>query len=147
MGFETAVVISIFFVSILVLGTNSYAVMSSSNDIVNDAEDVRHELQYKKLNTRLTLDSMTLDNDNSTLVVEVTNSGNIVLDSDEVSMLVDGHLLNYDYYPETVKWYPGEQKTFSVDNISGPRYKRVKIVTDSGVSGYLEGVPDKIKDK
>lgn len=38
MGFETTVVISIFFISILVLGTNSYAVMSSSNDVISDAE-------------------------------------------------------------------------------------------------------------
>ncbi|UGV40284.1 hypothetical protein J7W08_09375 [Methanococcoides orientis] len=146
MGFETTVVISIFFVSILVLGTNSYAVMSNSNDVINDAENIRYEMQYTKLNSAISLDSMTLDNENSTLVVEVTNCGNIVLDSDEISILVDGHLLNYDYYPETAKWYPGEKKTFAVEEISNPGYKRVKIITDSGVSGYLSGVPDKIKD-
>ncbi|KGK98377.1 hypothetical protein LI82_11775 [Methanococcoides methylutens] len=146
MGFETTVVISIFFVSILVLGTNSYAVMSNSNDVISDAESIRYEMQYTKLNSGISLDSMTLDDENSTFMVEVTNSGNIVLDSDEISILVDGHLLNYDYYPETAKWYPGEEKTFAVEDVTKPGYKRVKIITDSGVSGYLSGVPDKIKD-
>ncbi|WP_445475031.1 hypothetical protein ACT9XH_11870 [Methanococcoides methylutens] len=141
MGFETTVVISIFFVSILVLGTNSYAVMSSSNDVVTDAEDIRYELQYNKLNSGVALNSMTLDNESSILTVEITNSGSIVLDSDEVSIIVDGYLLNYDYYPKTAKWYPGETKIFAVDDISGPASKRVKIVTNSGVSGYIDGVP------
>ena len=142
MGFETTVVISIFFVSVLVLGTNSYAAMSSSNDIVTDAEDIRYEMQYNKLNTAVYPGSMTFDNESSILMVEVTNTGNIVIDSDEISILVDGYLLNYDYYPETVKWYPGETKIFAVEDTSGSPDKRVKIVTDNGVVGYLGGVPD-----
>ncbi|NYT20032.1 MAG: hypothetical protein GKC08_07075, partial [Methanosarcinales archaeon] len=141
MGFETTVVISIFFVSILVLGTNSYAVMSSSNDVVTDAEDIKYELQYNKLNSGVALDSMTFDNETSILMVQATNSGSIVLDSDEISIIVGGYLLNYDYYPETAKWYPGETKIFAVEDISGSNSKRVKIVTNSGVSGYIAGVP------
>ncbi|AKB86135.1 hypothetical protein [Methanococcoides methylutens] len=141
MGFETTVVISIFFVSVLVLGTNSYAVMSSSNDIVSDAEDIRYEMQYNKLNSAVTPVSMNFDNESSILTVEITNSGNIVLDSDEVSILVDGYLLNYDYYPETLKWYPGETKIFAVEDPDGSTNKRVKVVTDSGVTGYIGGVP------
>ncbi|SES95668.1 Archaellum component FlaF, FlaF/FlaG flagellin family [Methanococcoides vulcani] len=141
MGFETTVVISIFFVSVLVLGTNSYAVMSSSNDVISDAEDIRYEMQYNKLNSAVSPGSMTLDNESSILMIEVTNSGSVVLDSDEISMLMDGYLLNYDYYPETAKWYPGETKIFAVEDISGSASKRVKIVTDSGVAGYIGGVP------
>jgi archaellum component FlaF (FlaF/FlaG flagellin family) len=72
----------------------------------------------------------------------VTNSGNIVLDSDEISILVDGYLLNYDYYPETAKWYPGETKMYAVGDVSESASKRVKIVTDSGVAGYIDGIPE-----
>ncbi|MGM0771709.1 MAG: hypothetical protein ACQESU_08915 [Halobacteriota archaeon] len=141
MGFETTVVISIFFVSVLILGTNSYAVMSSSNDVISDAEDIRYEMQYERLNSAVTPVSMNFDNESSILTLEITNTGNIILDSDDISILVDGYLQNYDYYPENIKWYPAETKIFAVEDVSGSTDKRVKVVTDSGVVGYIGGVP------
>ncbi|WP_440953201.1 hypothetical protein [Methanococcoides sp. FTZ1] len=141
MGFETTIVISIFLISVLVLGTNSYAVMSSSNDIVSDAEDIRFEMQYNKLNSGVTPVSMNFDNETSILTIRIINSGSIVLDSDEVSILVDGYLQNYDYYPKTVKWYPGESKIFAVEDVSGLTDIRVKVVTSNGVSGHIGGTP------
>lgn len=146
MGFETTVVVSIFFVSVLVLGTNSYAVMSSSNDIVTDAEDIRYEMQYNKLNSAVSPVSMNFDNESSILTIEITNTGNTILDSDEINILVDGYLLDYDYYPETLKWYPGETKIFGVEDVSGSSDTRVKVVTSSGVAGYIGGVPGSVDD-
>jgi len=142
MGFETTIVISIFFISALVLGTHSYAVMSTSNDIVTDAEDVKYNMQYQKLNSAIEIDSMILDNTSSTLNLTITNNGNIVLDSDEISILLDGRVISYTYAPNTEKWYPAETKIFSVEDDSGDTEKRVKVVTDIGIIAYKIDHPD-----
>ncbi|ABE52476.1 flagellar protein F [Methanococcoides burtonii] len=142
MGFETTVVISIFFITSLVLGTHSYAVMSTSNDIVTDAEDMKYNMQYQKLNSKITINSMALDDTSSILDINITNNGNIVLASDEISILLDGKVINYTYTPETRKWYPDETKMFSVTDDSGFKDKRVKVVTDIGIIAYKAGIPD-----
>jgi flagellar protein FlaF len=142
MGFETTVVISIFFITSLVLGTHSYAVMSTSSDIVTDAEDVKYNMQYQKLNSAIEIDSMILDNTSSTLDLSITNKGNIVLASDEMSILLDGRVINYTYTPDTNKWYPDETKIFSITDDSGFTDKRVKVVTDIGIAAYKTGIPD-----
>ncbi|NPE31367.1 hypothetical protein HNV12_26110 [Methanococcoides sp. SA1] len=142
MGFETTVVITIFFITSLVLGTHSYAVMSTSNDIVTDAEDMKYNMQYQKLNSKITINSMALDDTSSILDINITNNGNIVLASDEISILLDGKVINYTYTPETRKWYPDETKVFSVTDDSGFADKRVKVVTDIGIIAYKAGIPD-----
>lgn len=145
MGFETAVVITIFFVSILFLGTQSYAVMSTSNDVVSDAENIRYQMQYQKLNSNINIDTLELNEKASTLYITATNTGNIVLSSDEMSILLDGNIINYTFTPATNKWYPAETKMFTVIDETGFTDKRVKVVTESGVTAYITGVPEKAK--
>jgi len=116
--------------------------MSTSNDIVTDAEDVKYNMQYQKLNSAIEIDSMILDNTNSTLNLNIINNGNIVLDSDEMSILLDGRVISYTYTPNNKKWYPDETKIFSVTDDSGNTEKRVKVVTDIGIIAYRTGLPD-----
>ncbi len=77
MGFETSVVMTIFFVSAMVIGALSYATISSSNDLLSASADEHYSLVNKKLQTDVQIvdSSAIIHNSTYQLSLEVLNTG------------------------------------------------------------------------
>ena len=138
MGFETAVVVAIFFLSAMVLGTASYVVISYSQDLVDDASYEQNEMQIKRLHTDILIDSSTPSGSGTpyNLNITVSNTGSETLQSDELNVLVDGIIQSYNFTPTTTTWTPDEVKTLTLAGLSGLGSHRVKVVTENGISDY-----------
>jgi len=138
MGFETSVVIAIFFLSAMVLGTTAYVVMSSSQDLVDDASYDQNEMQIKRLQTDIVIDISTPTGSAASydLALTITNTGSKTLKSDELNVLVDGIIQTYTFTPTTTTWTPDEKKILLIEGLSGGGAHRVKVVTENGISDY-----------
>lgn len=138
MGFETTVVVAIFFLSAMVLGTASYVVISTSEDLVDDASYEKNEMQIKRLQTDVLIDSSIPTGSAASydLTVIISNTGSETLRSDELNILIDGTIQSYTFLPTTTTWTPDETKTLSVTDLSGSGLHRVKVITENGVSDY-----------
>ena len=134
MGFETAVVVFIFFIALFIMATHSYAVISDSGDLISDAQEIRYQLQEEKLNTDIDIRSIDTDNDDSALIIEAENKGNTILSCTKVNILVDGVLAEHTFSSTSERWYPGEIVTYTVERPVGTNRNRVKMIAENGVS-------------
>ena len=138
MGFETTVVVAIFFLSAMVLGTASYVVISTSEDLVDDASYEQNEMQIKRLQTDILIDGSTPVGSAASydLTVNISNTGSETLRSDELDILIDGTIQSYTFSPTTTTWTPDEIKTLTVADLSGSGSHRIKVITENGISDY-----------
>lgn len=138
MGFETSVVMTIFFVSAMVIGALSYATISSSNDLLSASADEHYSLVNKKLQTDIQIldSSAIIYNSTYQLSLEVLNTGSETLRSDEIDILVDGVYVPYSNSDATVTWTPGTSVVFNIYNLSGFGGHRIKVVTEKGICDY-----------
>ena len=140
MGFETAAVIAIFFISAVILGTTVYTVVSASEERIDEAADLKHEMQVKTLQTDIDIINTTTDNSSSSynLTVTISNTGSVTLDSKELNVIVDGTIRPYSHTPATDIWTPDETMNLTINNIpTGINDKhRVKVTTENGIADY-----------
>ena len=138
MGFETSVVIAIFFLSAMILGTTTYVIVSSSQDMVDDASYEQNEMQVKRLQTDVVIDSSTPTGSAASynLTLTVSNTGSETLKSDELNVLVDGIVQSYSFTPTTTTWTPDGTISLIVTGLSGGGSHRVKMITENGISDY-----------
>jgi flagellar protein FlaF len=139
MGFETAAVIAIFFVSAVLIGTTAYTVISASEERIDEATNLKHEMQVKRLQTDLSITNTTTDNSSGTynLTVTVSNSGSVTLDSDKLNVLINGTMMSYSTSSPDI-WTPDKIRNFTINNISkgSASEHRVKVTTENGISDY-----------
>lgn len=138
MGFETTVVVAIFFLSAMVLGTTAYVVISASHDLVDDASYEKNEMQVKRLQTDVLIDSSTPVGSAAlyNLTITVSNTGSMTLKSDELNVLVDGTIQSYTFAPTATTWTPDGTITLTVEELSDAGSHRVKVITENGISDY-----------
>lgn len=139
MGFETSVVIAIFFLSAMVLGTTSYATISASHDLVDDATYDQNEMQIERMHTDIEIDSYIQDGreKNFDLEITITNTGSSTLKSDELTVLVNGIVRSYTP-PSIITWVPGTTKTITVLDFDDNKdtVLNVKVVAENGIYDY-----------
>ena len=138
MGFEISIVVVIFIISLLFLGTTTYTSLDTSNDLVDDATMDRYDIENKRLHTDVSIDQLTYDGNNHSynLTVTITNRGNQILYSGEADVLIDGVLRSHTYEPSNNIWTPEETKYLSITGLSGEGTHRIKVITDTGVPAY-----------
>lgn len=138
MGFETSVVVTIFLVSTILIGTISYTILSSSHDLISSSVDEHYSLINKKLQTDVEIVQSNAIIYNSTyqLSLEVLNTGSETLESDELDVLVDGVHVPYSSASAITTWTPEAYEVINVYNLSGFGDHRVKLVTKNGISDY-----------
>jgi flagellar protein FlaF len=138
MGFETSVVVTIFFVSVLFIGTLSYTTISSSHDLLSSSADEHYSLINKKLQTDIQIVDSNAIIHNSTyqLSLRVLNTGSETLRSDEVDVLIDGVNRPYSNVNNTTTWTPETSAVLNVYNLSGFGDHRVKVVAENGICDY-----------
>ncbi|WP_406656562.1 hypothetical protein V7O62_11980 [Methanolobus sp. ZRKC2] len=138
MGFEVSVVVTIFFISAVIVGTLSYTILTTSSDIAADASAEQHQMQSKRLNTDLEIDNSVAGVFNGTydLTVTMTNTGSETLRFDDLNVLIDGSLKEYSFSDTAVTWVPEETRNLTVSNLTGTGTHRVKVVTENGIADY-----------
>ncbi|MDG6242770.1 MAG: hypothetical protein QCH31_00045 [Methanolobus sp.] len=138
MGFELSVVAIIFFISAVLMGTYSYTMMSTSNDLMDDASAEQYRMQFSKLQTDIAIVDYIPDGFGGTynLTVSLTNTGSESLRFDRLNVIVDGSLESYTYDDVAATWTPSETRNLTVAGLSGSGIHRVKVVTENGVSAY-----------
>lgn len=139
MGFETAAVVAIFFISAAILGTTAYTVVSASEERIDEANDIKHDIQVKRLQTDIEITNTTTDNSSGSydLTVTVSNTGSVSLDSDKLNVIVNGAIRLYSFTSPTT-WAPDETKNLTIDNIptDSKAEHRVKVTTENGIADY-----------
>ncbi len=140
MGFETTVVIAIFLVSLLIIGTNAHTSLSISDELLEDSYDDKHNRQYDKLQTGIEINSVDIEEHGNlkNFTIDVLNSGSTSLSSSGTTFLIDGLLYDHSYTPETDLWTPQEVKTFILTNVAASNESRVKVITDNGIFDYAQ---------
>ena len=138
MGFETSVVVTIFFVSVMVIGTLSYTTISSSNELLSASADEHYSHVNKKLQTDIQIvdSSAIIHNSTYQLSLEVLNIGSETLRSDEIDILVDGVYVPYSTSNTTVTWTPRTSVVLNIYDLSGFGDHRIKVVTENGICDY-----------
>jgi flagellar protein FlaF len=138
MGFEVTVVIVIFFISALVVGTFSYTALSASSDIVADASAEQQQIQNERLHTSINIDHSVPGTLGSTydLTVTLTNTGSETLRLDELTVLIDGRMENYSFSEAAALWVPAETRSLTIPGLTGAGTHRIKVVTENGVAAY-----------
>lgn len=137
MGFEVAIVVAIFLVSGLILGTSYYGAMHTADEIVEDARADYYAIQQEKLQTSLAIgDIQRMGSESShSLLIDVTNDGSVSTRGEDVDIIIDGELVSASYLSSYGIILPGETVSFLVDDLSGNPHK-IKIVSEIGVSTY-----------
>ena len=138
MGFETAVVVSIFLIAFMFLGGTYYNGWAASQDNLQTAKEDNNALMLEKTHTSINIGEINSDGSNTsyTITVDVTNTGSRVLDWEKIDVLVDGKLLDYNTSTDPNTWSPEESVTFTMDDLNGSGWHRIKIVTENGIGDY-----------
>ncbi|WP_342305971.1 hypothetical protein [Methanolobus sp. ZRKC5] len=138
MGFELPVIAIIFFISAVLLGTFSYTMLGTSNEILDDASAEQYQMQRNLLQTDIEVEYSTADSfaGNYNLTVTLSNTGSETLHFDKLNVLVDGNLESYTYSDIAATWTPAETRNLTITELSGLGIHRVKVVTENGISAY-----------
>ncbi|WP_416839398.1 fla cluster protein FlaF [Haloferax sp. DFSO52] len=137
MGFGVSGSTALIFLGVLIATGTLYTATSNATENVLEAQDADSELALERKNTEISVANATYYSGNTTLVVNVTNTGAQTLAVDETTVLVDNEYAT----PETTSvegsqatnlWHSGGNLTIEVRN--GTQPGRVKIVTGTGVA-------------
>ncbi|MDY0386274.1 MAG: hypothetical protein RBT65_03925 [Methanolobus sp.] len=139
MGFELSVIVVIFFISAVLMGTFSYTMLGASNELLDDAAAEQYQMQRTLLQTDIEVEDSTATKNFTgkyNLTVTLSNTGSETLNFDELSVLVDGNLESYTYDDIAATWTPAETRNLTVTGLYGLGEHRVKVVTRNGISAY-----------
>ncbi|WP_406659845.1 hypothetical protein V7O66_08310 [Methanolobus sp. ZRKC3] len=138
MGFEVTVVLALFFISAVVVGTLSFTTLTSSSELVSDASIQQNQIHSKLLQTDITINNLVTSNASSPydLTVTLTNTGSETLQFDELNVLIDGEIKTYNFNDTAAVWTPDETRDLVVPDLSGSGAHRVKVVTENGIADY-----------
>lgn len=135
MGFSTAGAFAVISVSILIaveiLTGNLLPTMFSVRESYDDMRD--RMIDYIKTDINIT--SVTNISDAVNLSITIENTGSISLKLDDLTLLINGTKTTFTH--TQMYLYPEEQTNLTVSyQTAGP--KRIKIVTNNGISDYYE---------
>lgn len=133
MGAETSVVIALLFLGFLVVATTIYSTVDYNQNLVRKAQFDQDTMKKAKMQTDITILNVT----NKTSFVNITlrNTGKTTLNASALDAFIDGIKYPYNLLSPGNTW-PSENNTnisIAMINSSG---KRIKIITENGISDY-----------
>ena len=138
MGFSLVGAFAIVGVSIFIaieLFTGSLLpVLAGLDDSYDDLVDRRVELTQTDIN--ITDVSIYINGLNYDHNVTIKNTGSVTLNTSDFTILVNGvpqQFISSDSY-----LYPKKETHFNVTNLPGDGNKRLKVITEKGISDYYE---------
>ncbi|MDY6965233.1 MAG: hypothetical protein SVM80_04595 [Halobacteriota archaeon] len=137
MGFSVSAAVAIFLIGFLVMASSSFTLVSNSAELVNDGRKEQQNRMLDELQTDINITSIDYNLTLQRLIIEVVNTGSIILDAGEVNLLIDGDLITEDIALSPAKvWIPEKTLTINVTSVASSP-SRVKVVTENGISDYI----------
>lgn len=136
LGFSISATSAIIGVAIImVIEVSVGTVIPVITDLDNSYDEMRQRA-VEELQTMIEIENINVQTNDSLhdLSIEIKNTGSTVIESSYVNVLVNGSLSSFlcdDEY-----WFPESIYTVSVDGVSGSGLKKVKIITNNGISDY-----------
>jgi archaellum component FlaF (FlaF/FlaG flagellin family) len=131
MGFSTIAAQTIFFVAFIVILISAYGTVGGGVRLMNDALNVKNDLNVERLHTHISIVEASTKWGSTELIIR--NTGSETLDTDKISVLFDGELINQDEIDvNTSLWIPQTDIEMKIDE----KGDRIKIVTENGISAY-----------
>jgi len=139
MGFSVSGAAAIIFATMFVVFGMWYTASANSFEAVTDAEKERTDAVRDTQNTDIAIQSVTYDDANDEVTIEVNNTGAAQLSVEETDALLDGQYQEGWQDGATVEgqdtrlWLAEETLTITITGV-GSQPGRVKVATEHGVS-------------
>ena len=138
MGFSVSVATAIIGVAILM---SLEVILADVIPTITDTHDSYDEMKERAVNqiqTDINITNVrTTDNaSNYDLNITVENTGSITLETDNFNILVDG--TEHPFRCSKTYLHPENYVYFNVTNLPGSGSRRLKVITNNGISDYYE---------
>lgn len=138
MGFSIVAASAIIGVSVLIsieiLTGSLLPTITDIDDSYNDM--VERIVDSAQTNINITSVTVTINGSNYDHNISLENTGSVTLDTSNFIILIDGE--SQEFRCSDPYLYPEKISYFNVSNIAGAGNKRLKVVTDNGISDYFE---------
>ena len=136
MGLSVAAAFAIIGVSILIVAEISLGDILPSLTDLHEAYESMRDRSIKKLQSDIDITnvSTTTNGTNYDLHITIKNTGSTTVDLRYVNVLVEGEKKSFHYNNRYL--YPENENTITIFNLSGSGTKRLKVITDLGISDY-----------
>jgi archaellum component FlaF (FlaF/FlaG flagellin family) len=133
MGASTSVVVALFFLGFLILGTTTYSAVDYFNTLVKNAQHVQDTMKKAKMQTDITIINVT--NKTTYLNLTLKNTGKTTLNASALDVFYDGNYYTYNLLSAGNTWTSETNLNISI-NLVPQTNRRIKVVSESGVSDY-----------
>jgi len=133
MSAENSVVIALFFIGILTIGSTTYASYEYSNSLVKNAQYEKDIIKKARMQTDITIMNMT--NTTTQLNLTVKNTGKTTLNASAMNVFINGNPYNYTVATTGNVWVPQNSTNITIPVLVNVG-DRIKITTENGVSDY-----------
>lgn len=136
-----AIASAILLISVAITASMVFNTLSSNYELLRKADIKKEEIDYNQLHTFLDVDNVS--SNSGTVIINATNDGSTVIQTNKIELLLDGELYTNNITSKEIGgeeaslWVPEETLTIEVNSSLDP--SRVKLVADNGASGYWSG--------
>ncbi|MBS3778397.1 MAG: hypothetical protein KGY50_03785 [Candidatus Thermoplasmatota archaeon] len=136
MGFSISATSAIIGIAIIMVIEISVGTIIPVITDLDSSYDEMRQRAVNELQTNIEIQNITVQTNGSLhdLSIQIKNTGSTVIKSLYVDVLVDGSLSSFTCADEY--WFPENTYTVSVNGLSGSGSKKVKIITNNGISEY-----------
>ena len=138
MGFSLAAAFAVIGVSILIsIEILTGSLLPTITDFDDSYEDmIEREIDRVQTDINITNVSTSANNSNYDHNITLENTGSVTLKTSDFTILINGTIQQFScsnsyLYPEKIVY-------FNIYNLAGNGSKRLKVVTDNGISDYYE---------
>ena len=136
MGFSISAASAIIGVAVVMIIEVSVGTVIPVFTDLNDSYNDMRQRSFDELQTDIVIQNITVQTHASLhdILISVSNSGSTVIETKYIDVLVNGTLTSFtcaDNY-----WFPEGTYTISLTNLTGSGNKKVKVVTENGISDY-----------
>lgn len=138
MGFSLAAAFAVIGVSILIsIEILTGSLLPTITDFDDSYEDmIEREIDRVQTDINITSVSTSANNSNYDHNITLENTGSVTLKTSDFTILINGTVQQFScsnsyLYPEKIVY-------FNIYNLAGNGSKRLKVVTDNGISDYYE---------
>lgn len=135
---SAAIASAILLVAMVIAASMIFSTLSANYEMLKEAENTKNKIEYEQLHTTITIDNVTYSS--GTVVINATNEGSTVIETDKIDVLINGELYTSNITSTSVDgvnvtlWMPDEILRIEVSSAVSP--SRVKLVAHNGVSDY-----------
>lgn len=138
MGFSLVASFAVIGVSILI---SIEILMGAILPIITDIDDSYDHMVDRKIDRvqtdiNITAVSTSVNGSNYDHNISLENTGSVTLNTSDFTILIDGTKQPFSCSDPYL--YPEKTTYFNIDNLPGSGAKKLKVITDNGISDYYE---------